>query len=112
MDSALSGLTVIEIPGGVATRYCGHLFAAHGATVLQLGRPSQAGVGYGGAGSEAYAAWLDGGKQPIDSYADAASHRIALVIAGQDSASVAAADAAMRTSGLDSAIRLALTWFA
>ena len=36
MDSALSGLTIIEIPGGVATRYCGHLFAAHGATVGTL----------------------------------------------------------------------------
>ena len=35
MDNALSGLTVIEIPGGVATRYCGHLFAAHGATVVK-----------------------------------------------------------------------------
>jgi len=89
MDNALTGLTVIEIPGGVATRYCGHLFAAHGAIVLQLGSPSHAGVGYGGEGSAAYAAWLDSGKQPIASYADAAKQNVALVIAGQDPASVA-----------------------
>src|SRR4051812_3240074 len=112
MDSALSGLTVIEIPGGVATRYCGHLFAAHGATVLQLGRPSKAGVGYGGAGSEAYAAWLDHGKQSIESFAAAAKQTNALVIAGQDAVSVAAADDAMRAAGLEHTIRLGLTWFA
>jgi len=112
MDSALSGLTIIEIPGGVATRYCGHLFAAHGATVLQLGKPSDTAVGYGGAGSAAYASWLDSGKQRIGSYADAAKHRITLVIAGQDAASVGAADAAIRSAGLDGAIRLGLTWFA
>src|SRR5215213_5472855 len=100
MDNALSGLTIIEIPGGVATRYCGHLFAAHGATVLQLGRPSEAGVGYGGAGSEAYAVWLDSDKQPIEDYAEAAQQKIDLVIAGQDAASVAAADDAMAAAGL------------
>src|SRR5215213_7184472 len=99
MDNALSGLTVVEIPGGVATRYCGHLFAAHGATVLHLGQPSDAGVGYGGAGSEAYAVWLDSDKQPIEGYDVVAEQKIDLVIAGQDAASVAAADDAMRAAG-------------
>jgi crotonobetainyl-CoA:carnitine CoA-transferase CaiB-like acyl-CoA transferase len=112
MDSALSGLTIIEIPGGVAARYCGHLFAAHGATVLQLGAPSDAAVGYGGRGSAAYAVWLDAGKQRVETYTAAAKYKIALVIAGQDRASVATADEAMRAAGLGDAIRLGLTWFA
>ena len=48
MNGPLAGLTVLECPGGVATRYCGRLFAAHGATVLQAGSPAATGVGYGG----------------------------------------------------------------
>src|SRR5436190_8947095 len=111
MDKALSGLTIVEIPGGVATRYCGHLFAAHGATVLQAGDPSAAGIGYGGAGSDAYARWLDAGKTRVASFAEAAGKQVDLVIAGQDHASVTAADAALQKAG-SGAIRLGLTWFA
>ena len=112
MDSALSGLTIIEIPDGVATRYCGHLFAAHGATVFQVGRRVETGIGYGGAGSDAYGRWLDNGKQRIDRFADAPSKKIDLVITGQGAAAVAAADDALRTAGLNNVIRLGLTWFA
>jgi crotonobetainyl-CoA:carnitine CoA-transferase CaiB-like acyl-CoA transferase len=112
MDSALSGLTVMECPGGVATRYCGRLFAAHGATVLQVGGEMEADAGYGGAGSDAYGRWLDGGKRRIDKLADVSRGKIDLVIAGQDVAAVAATDAALRSAGLSDVIRLGLTWFA
>jgi crotonobetainyl-CoA:carnitine CoA-transferase CaiB-like acyl-CoA transferase len=33
----LSHLRVLELPGGVATRYCGRLFAQLGATVMAAG---------------------------------------------------------------------------
>ena len=111
MDRALSGLTIVEVPGGVATRYCGHLFAAHGATVLQIGEPAATAIGYGGAGSEAYARWLDAGKTRIAGWSDALGKQVDLVIAGQDHASVAGADAALQEAG-SKAIRLGLTWFA
>ena len=91
MKTALSGLTIVEIPAGVAARYCGRLFAAHGATVLQFGEPPEQGVGYGGAGSDAYARWLDAGKRRIGKLADAP--KADLVISGQTPAEVAAADA-------------------
>jgi crotonobetainyl-CoA:carnitine CoA-transferase CaiB-like acyl-CoA transferase len=110
MHTALSGLTIVEIPSGVATRYCGRLFAAHGATVLQLGEPAAQAIGFGGAGSDAYARWLDAGKRRIASLADAP--KADLVIAGQTPAEVAAIAAAMREASLDDAIRLGLTWFA
>ena len=110
MHTALSGLTIVEIPSGVATRYCGRLFAAHGATVLQLGEPAQGAIGFGGAGSDAYARWLDAGKRRIGRLADAP--KADLVIAGQTPSDVAAIDAAMRDASLSCAIRLGLTWFA
>lgn len=114
MDNALADLTIIEIPGGVATRYCGHLFAAHGATVLQAGAPVETAVGYGGAGSQAYARWLDAGKQRIDGdLADALRRagKADLVIAGQARAAVTDADVVLRSGAYD-ALRLGLTWFA
>src|SRR5690242_8550825 len=110
MDKALSGLTIVEVPGGVATRYCGHLFAAHGATVLQVGVPAAAAIGYGGAGSAAYARWLDAGKTRVASLADAFVKPVDLLIAGQDHASVAAVDTALQKTA-SGAIRLGLTWF-
>ena len=113
MDRALSGLTIVEFPGGVATRYCGHLFAAHGATVLQIGVRRATAIGYGGAGSEAYARWLDAGKPHIAELPPlwASGKQIDLVIAGQDHASVAAP--MRRCKRPDSkALRLGLTWFA
>jgi crotonobetainyl-CoA:carnitine CoA-transferase CaiB-like acyl-CoA transferase len=116
MDNALSGLTIVEVPGGVATRYCGHLFAAHGATVLQVGPGGDSGVGYGGAGSEAYARWLDAGKLRIRSDLSSTLHRAGkgadLVITGQDPFAVTVMDAVLESVGLSDVIRLGLTWFA
>lgn len=106
MVAPLTGLRVLEMPGGVATRYCGRLFAKHGATVLQLGAPHDTGVGYGGKASEAYAVWLDHGKRRVDSI-DAAG-TLDLIIAGQSAAVIAAADAARAAD----TIRVGLTWFA
>jgi crotonobetainyl-CoA:carnitine CoA-transferase CaiB-like acyl-CoA transferase len=114
MSSALSGLTIIEIPAGVATRYCGHLFAANGATVFQVGLPDT-GIGYGGAGSEAFACWLDAGKSRIDGDLEAALGEAGkgadLVITGQDVQAVAAADALLRSAGLGEIPRAGVTWF-
>lgn len=116
MDSALSGLTIIEVGGGVATRYCGHLFAAHGATVLQVGSRETTGVGFGGAGSEAYARWLDAGKLTVDGGLIPALEKTGkgadLVIAGQDGNAVASVDATLKQIGLGDVLRLGVTWFA
>ncbi len=116
MDSALSGLTIIEAGGGVATRYCGHLFAAHGATVLQAGSRETTGVGYGGAGSEAYARWLDAGKLTVEGELSAALGKTGngadLVIAGQDDIAVGTVDATLKQLGLGDVLRLGVTWFA
>jgi crotonobetainyl-CoA:carnitine CoA-transferase CaiB-like acyl-CoA transferase len=103
----LAGIGVIEIGVGVAVRYCGRLFAEMGATVLSLP---------GAADSEPadYAAWLDGSKSRIDSFA-AGLDRLAdadrrLVICGQDRPDVAAAEALL--AGIaDPPPLLALTWF-
>lgn len=106
MPGPLAGLTVLEMPSGVANRYCGKLFAKHGATVLQLGAPDMTGVGYGGKASEAYAVWLDHGKKRVDSFA--AAGKVDLIIAGQSAVDVASADAALRAD----TIRVGITWFA
>lgn len=106
MGGPLAGLTVLEMPSGVAARYCGRLFAKHGATVLQLGTPDMTGVGYGGKASEAYAVWLDHGKTRVDNFA--AAGKVDLIIAGQSVAEVTAADAALAAD----AIRVGITWFA
>ncbi len=106
MVAPLTGLRILEMPSGVATRYCGRLFAKHGATVLQLGAPDETGVGYGGKASEAYAVWLDHGKQRVDTIA--AAGKLDLIIAGQSMAEVTAADAARASD----TIRVGLTWFA
>ncbi len=115
MTRPLTGLTVLEYPSAVATRYCGHVFAAHGATVVQIGRVNETGVGYGGAASAAYARWLDADKRRVDDFATAiraCDGGIDLVIAGQDAATIAAADEAMRAGGLVNTIRVGVTWFA
>ncbi len=115
MSNPLAGLTVVEFPGSVATRYCGRLLAGHGARVMQAGAPSARGIGYGGAASEAYAAWLDGGKRQapdLPAAIAAAGGKIDLVVAGLDAASIAAADAAIRANALEGAIRVGITWFA
>ena len=96
-EDALAGLTVLEHPDSVAIRYCGKLFAVHGARVIQATEPSPVGVGFGGAASEAFAAWLDHGKAPR-SASDAG--RADLVISGHTVSSAAS-----------NALHLALTWF-
>jgi crotonobetainyl-CoA:carnitine CoA-transferase CaiB-like acyl-CoA transferase len=109
MSAPLAGLVILEQPGGVATRYCGKLFAAHGATVLQSGAADATGVGYGGAASEAYAAWLDHGKQRVGTYRSAFD-KVDLVIAGQSAVQVAEVDAAL--ADVPNTLRLGITWFA
>src|SRR5438477_3337221 len=115
MASPLAGLRVIEYAGGVATRYCGHLFVANGATVVQIGPPSESSVGFGGEATEAYAQWLDAGKVRVENFAAACSRCVGLadlVIAGQDAITITAADEALRTGGLNDTIRIGMTWFA
>ena len=115
MDSALSGLTIIEIPHGVATRYCGHLFAAHGATVIQAGPRLETGIGYGDAGSDAYLRWLDKGKLHVGGELSAALRKAArgadLIISGQDAITVGVVDAVLDEIGLGDIVRLGVTWF-
>ena len=109
----LAGVCVIEQPDSVAIRYAGHLLAALGARVLQAGVPEATGVGYGGAASTAYAAWLDAGKQVCADLpaALAAAPAVQLVIAGPGAAQVEAADAALQALSA-APLRLGLTWFA
>jgi crotonobetainyl-CoA:carnitine CoA-transferase CaiB-like acyl-CoA transferase len=106
MTAPLSDLIVFEVSGDVATRYCGKLFAAHGARVIQTYRPDNAHIGYGGVASEAYAAWLDLGKERVLPAGIAPD----LVIAGQTPEEIARAE-----TFVDSFARrpllLALTWF-
>ena len=103
MTAPLAGLVVVETEGDVATRYCGKMFAEHGARVIQLYRPDDALLGYGGAAGAAYAVWLDASKErldrlPVGLVAD-------VVIAGQTGAAVA------RAADIPAAVRLGLTWF-
>ena len=109
----LQGVTVIEQPYSVAIRYAGRLLALLGARVLQAGAPDATGVGYGGAASTAYAAWLDSGKQACADLpaALAAAAGVQLLIAGPAAAQVQAADAALRAASA-APLRLGLTWFA
>ena len=96
-EDSLAGLTVLEYPDSVAIRYCGQLFAAHGAHVIQTAAPSIAGMGYGGAASEAFAAWLDHGKLR---HGTSVSERADLVISGRSPSGT-----------FSGALHLALPWF-
>lgn len=114
MRRPLDGLNIIEIPDGVAVRYCSRLFATHGATVMQAGAPRATGIGFGGAASEGYAAWLDDGKHRIDAGFAAALSAVRkpdLIIAGQTRTIVESVDAALNASGAAAPLRVALTWF-
>lgn len=106
MTVPLFGLVVAEISGGVATRYCGKLFAAHGARVVQSHRPGHRDAGLGGRASQAYAAWLDLGKEQ----ADAPPPEADLIIAGQSPADIARAEA-LAAGFARRPLLLALTWF-
>ncbi|MCW5761532.1 MAG: CoA transferase, partial [Phenylobacterium sp.] len=102
IDRLLEGLTVVEASRGVATRYCGRLFARLGATVVRMAGGDDTVIGYGGAAGEAYGRWLDEGKAAGEpSSAD-------LVIGGQDAGDLAEAAAVADRLG---AVLLELTWF-
>jgi len=111
-QTALQGLRVAEMVGGVATRYCGRLFAQLGAEVTSVlpDEPVDPEPLTGGAGDTLYGRWLDEGKKSAP-WLEAVDGSPDLVIAGQDAASVAAAEAAMRGLTGPRPILLALTWF-
>ena len=106
----LSHLRVLELPGGVATRYCGRLFAQLGATVVTAGPDLGPEPGSTAAAGRAYAQWLDAGKQR----GSAAGRAVAdadLVIAGQDEARVAQARELITAAGSAGPPLLAIRWF-
>ena len=106
----LSGLSVLELPGDVATRYCGRLFACGGAAVTAVGERDDDGIGYGGAGGRAYGRWLDEGKAHLGA-AGAGSLDVDLVIAGQDDEAVRAAGELLTAAGPGGPLLLGLRWF-
>ena len=109
MGEPLEGLRVLEHSGDVATRYCGRLFARQGARVTRIVGGDDGRLGFAGAAGRAFGAWLDEGKQAADAAA-AAHGAFDLIIAGQDTAGVAAAEA-FRAAQAPGASLLALTWF-
>lgn len=114
----LGRLRVAEAGGEVATRYCGRLFAALGAEVVQVGDRSDDHVSRPGGGGRAFNLWLDAGKRRAASLGDALAELATadsrpdgkvLVIAGQTPQAVDAVDAAI--AGRADVVRLGLTWF-
>ena len=108
MSAPLSDLIVVELSGDVATRYCGKLFAEHGARVVSAFVPRNDRLAYGGMSAAAYAAWLDAGKElpgvlPADIAPD-------VVIAGQGHDDIARAQAVVARFKRRPLL-LALTWF-
>jgi crotonobetainyl-CoA:carnitine CoA-transferase CaiB-like acyl-CoA transferase len=106
----LSHLRVLELPGGVATRYCGRLFAQLGATVLAAGPGRDTESASIAEAGGAYAQWLDAGKQR----GPAAGRAVAeadLVIAGQADDAVAAARDLITAAGSPGPSLLAVRWF-
>jgi crotonobetainyl-CoA:carnitine CoA-transferase CaiB-like acyl-CoA transferase len=113
MAGPLDGLVVLELPGGVATRYCGKLFAAQGARVIQTCPSVNEGLAYGGATAAAYGAWLDAGKEQAGvEHPGGLPEGVVpdVVIAGQSPADVAVAEAAVARIG-GAALLLGITWF-
>jgi crotonobetainyl-CoA:carnitine CoA-transferase CaiB-like acyl-CoA transferase len=108
----LAGLAVVETAGEIAVRYCGRLFAALGAEVIQVA--SHAPEQDERPAARAFQAWLDQGKTAAPDLASALAalegRTRPLVIAGQTPAMVGAVDEIIRGLGVD-AVRLALTWF-
>src|SRR5581483_1479576 len=103
-EGPLRGLSVLEACGDVAVRYCGRLFAQLGADVATAIAADDARIGFGGEAGRAYGRWLDQGKTRLSGEV-ARRRRPDLVIAGQDPAAVAAAEAAY-----DAPV-MGLTWF-
>jgi hypothetical protein len=104
----LEGLRILEASGQVAVRYCGRLFAQLGAEVATAIEADDALIGYAGELGEAYGRWLDQDKRPPDQAPDWSGFD--LVIAGQDAAAIAAAQATLAGTA-DPPALLALTWF-
>jgi crotonobetainyl-CoA:carnitine CoA-transferase CaiB-like acyl-CoA transferase len=109
MDRPLAGLTVLEASGEVAVRFCGRLFAQLGAEVATLAAHDDAYLGYAGEAGRAYGRWLDVGKEAIET--DAPWSGFDLVIAGQDRAAIAGAEARLALEAEPPPL-LALPWFA
>src|SRR5215470_406805 len=103
-EGPLTGLRILEASGDVAVRYSGRLFAQLGAEVLTVIDADDAQIGFAGEAGRAYGRWLDQGKARAPAGAVSAGP-FDLVIAGQDAAAVAAAEAA------HAGPVLALTWF-
>ncbi|HEX3919585.1 MAG TPA: CoA transferase [Caulobacteraceae bacterium] len=95
----LAGITVAEIGGDVAVRYCGRLFARYGADVVRF-EDGAAAV------DPLFGAWLDQGKRIVASRDDVLAGR-RLVICGQTREQVAAAEAALPVD----ATLMAISWF-
>lgn len=108
MRAPLADLTILEASGDIATRYCGKLFAAHGARVILGYKPGNQGLAYGGASEAAYAAWLDHGKEIAGQIQPDITPD--LVIAGQAPADITRAEA-MVAGFPRRPLLLALTWF-
>jgi crotonobetainyl-CoA:carnitine CoA-transferase CaiB-like acyl-CoA transferase len=106
----LSPLRVLELPGGVATRYCGRLFAQLGATVLAAGPDRDAESASPAAARGAYAQWLDSGKQRVPAAGPAVAGTD-LVIAGQDEDAIARARDLVTAAGAPGPSLLAIRWF-
>ncbi len=108
MSAPLADLSVLELSGDIATRYCGKMFAAHGARVVSAYAPANGRLAYGGASAEAYAAWLDVGKEMAG--AIPAGFAPDVVIAGQNLSDIAAAERIV--AGLPGRpLLVGLTWF-
>ena len=108
MATPLADLTVVELSGDIATRYCGKLFAEHGARVIAAYAPANDRLAYGGASAAAYAAWLDAGKEMQSTQPAGITPDI--VIAGQTPADVASAGASI-ASFTRRPLLVGLTWF-
>jgi crotonobetainyl-CoA:carnitine CoA-transferase CaiB-like acyl-CoA transferase len=107
MTGPLSGISVAELSGEIATRYCGRLFAQLGALVWRVDAPD-AGL------DPTYAAWLDQGKV-IVAGADVALDALqgcerGLAIAGQTPDAIASAEAIL-ADRIGPPPLLALSWF-
>ena len=108
-ERPLTGLSVLELPGDVATRYCGRLLAWAGATVTAVGERRDERIGYGGSGGAAYGSWLDEAKAQVASVEEA-SLDVDLVVAGQGDEAVAAAAALLPPAG-EGPVLLGIRWF-
>src|ERR1700722_7943726 len=106
----LSHLRVLELPGGVATRYCGRLFAQLGATVMAAGPDQDEERGRTAGAGSAYAQWLEARQQrgPAAPRAGAAADRVS---AGQDEGALAQPHDVIDRAGSPAPSLLAIRWF-